>query len=355
MKKLNLLFILTVFTTLTFTSCSSNDDSNSGSKEEETGTVKIPLTTIEQGVSIEGAVKNQGTPPAPNSNLDFQISTTNQDAFLNSGFNIQFASNDNIAGAYIVLKDTDGNNASDYLDVPASAFNNEGGSKSGKSSAKSKKVDRSTTNKAKEDEENDTIKVSFDTHVPVGNFCYDICLYDASNNISQIQTICVTINSWGGNTSIVGEWVFDREDDNNNNSTTITCDNEDTIEANYDKIIKEEWTFVLNEDGTYYEIYNDEFQSLNYSESEASCTVTYDTEIKKENEKFSGNWTYNEDDKTLTVIDFKREDFIDSSKNEEFENGEVYFAKVIVEVISGQLVITETDGDDIIKIYFNKK
>ncbi|MEM6830969.1 MAG: hypothetical protein AAF551_10685 [Bacteroidota bacterium] len=341
------------------TSCGNDDDtslSNQGNaqlanEQNATEETKIPTSTLETGIKIAGATENTGTPPAPNSDLDFELNADLTEAFQGSGLNIEFSSDEAIAGAYILFKDVDGNATSSYLDVPSSVFNN------GRSSKQSiSKRSAFSTARTLEDFDN-IIEVGFGSDVPAGQFCYDICVYDASNNISQISTVCVTVEAWGGNASIVGEWVFDRGEpaDEFDSKTTINCENGQTIEVEFEQVIKNEWTFALNEDGTYFEIYDEEGKPLDIPATEESCTASYQEEPERDNSKYSGNWAYNEENQTLTVVDFKFEDFLDATRNETDEVGELYFVGVKAEVISGQLVLTDTNDRETSTYYFNRK
>ncbi|MDO5969927.1 hypothetical protein Q4Q35_08905 [Flavivirga aquimarina] len=75
-------------------------------------------------ISIDGATQNQGTPPAPNSNLNLELNSNQAEAFQNTGFNLKFSTTEtNIAGAYLLFKDSDDNTASGHFDISVSSFN----------------------------------------------------------------------------------------------------------------------------------------------------------------------------------------------------------------------------------------
>ena len=360
MRKTNsLLLIAIVAITCLVSSCNKDDDNNPSNQGNEqlaneqnaTEEAKIPTSTLETGIEIEGASKETGTPPSPNSNLNFDLNTDLTEAFQGSGLRIEFSSTESIAGAYIQFKDVDGNAASNYFNVSSSSFFN---IDNGRLAGKVEPVKRSLSNARVAQEFNDQIEVDFGSNVPAGQFCYDICLYDASNNVSQIQTVCITVEAWGGNASIVGEWIFDKGEPATDVKETINCSNGQTIEVDYAQYTKDEWTFVLNEDGTYFEIYDVEGRELDYSATESNCSATYG-DVERGNEKYSGNWAYNEEDQTLTVIDFKYENFLNASENEDYEDGDLYFEGAKAEIISGQLILTETDDGETYKAYFNRK
>ncbi|WAC01450.1 hypothetical protein N7U66_15695 [Lacinutrix neustonica] len=146
------------------------------------------------------------------------------------------------------------------------------------------------------------------------------------------------MEAWGGNAAVVGEWIG--TDNYSGSSTEVTCTNGDVIPAEYSIYTKESWVFVLKANGTYYEVYDSEYNALDYEASAANCEATYG-ETMFENDKYDGNWAFNEEDGTLTVIDFKYTDLLDPANNEVYESGDVYFSGVAVDVSANQLILTE--------------
>lgn len=362
MKIIKLLFLLTLLFSITF-SCGNDDgagtqpDEDLEQQQNETENRNIPIAEIDNGIIIEGATKITGVPPAPNGSLNFQIDGSKQEAFQLAGFDIDFTTTDNIEGAYIVFKEQGGAASNSYFDVPVSALI---AGKSVKTKTEGVKKSRKVTSLKALVENNYVLDVDFDQSIGPGDFCYEICLYDLNGNISAIETVCLTVEAWGGNSEIVGEWIFDRyepaEDDNA--MTDFPCLNGQTLNIPYSIIEKEEWIFVLSANGDYYETYNDIFKELDAETTYNTCTATYDSESTIINEKYSGKWAYNEDNETLTVIDFKYEDFVDSTFNETYDFGQGYFDRVKVDVISNELVITETYvelGQQFTDIYIFKK
>ncbi|MDB2385147.1 hypothetical protein N9V96_01610 [Polaribacter sp.] len=260
MKNFKLFIIPLTISLLFFSHCSKDEGSTIGEDEalalEQNASedLKITLATLSSGVTINGSTKETGIAPAPNSDLDFQLNTSATEAFQSSGFSVEFSSSDNIAGAYILLKDIDGNTADSYFDVTqlyAKNVNKKGTTKSVLGKTK-------TNVQAKNDYENE-IAIDFGDNVPAGQFCYDICLYDYSNNISQIQTVCVTVEFWGGNAAIVGEWVFDKTvPDFTEETEEIQCDNNQTFEAVYYLEENEKISITFFEDGSYLDKYYSE-------------------------------------------------------------------------------------------------
>ena len=347
MKKLNLFALSALLFSLTFVSCNSDDEANPSlgnpdvaneqNREEE---AVIPMSQLSRDLVITGATKETGTPPAPNGAVDFRIATDLQEAFQQTGFEIRFSSDSDIAGAYIQFQDADSNPMDGYYDVPVSFIN-------GRTATKSVSLKKSPLANARtaEDEDERTINVDFDKALPAGTFCYTICLYDEAQNVSQVEEVCVEVEAWGGNATIVGEWIFDREEsseDEDDDPYTITCDNGQDLPVTEHEDNEREWLFALNEDGSYYEIYDSKYYKLNDSTSRADCVVTYG-ELKVSKKKYSGHWAFNEREETLTVVDFAFEDLLDSENNEKYEDGSLYFEGVTIEVVNGELVLTETE------------
>ena len=341
MKFLKHVFLITLLSFLTF-SCGRNDVDSSttnedlAQKQNETENRITPVSELNSGIRIDGALSKTGTPPSPTGNLNFQISTEKQEAFQEYGFNIKFSTTDEIAGAYILFQDTDGNLLDNYLDVPLSAL------ESGKSSnTKTPMVSKKSSKKQNLLTGDDYIvDVDFDSILP-GNFCYDICLYDANGNISVIQNVCVEVEAWGGNFEIIGEWIYDSSNDDNTYTEDISCANGDTVTANFNDD-EETWTLVLNANGSYYETYIGIENVIDYEATLNSCTLI----SSKENyeDKYLGNWAYNEDKETFTIIDFRYENILDASEIENYPDGSVYFNGIdtTAKIISDNLVIIET-------------
>jgi len=252
----------------------------------------------------------------------------------------------------------DGNKSESYFDIPASAFNNEsdlGRKKLNTSKSKLKSAKIISQNFVEEDLMN-TINIDFGT-VPAGKFCYDICLYDSDNNIYVLQEVCVTVEAWGGNDAIVGSWIFDREEGGREDEGKVNamCQNGSSITVDAEMNIKDDWEFNLNANGIYFEVYDEEYKNLDFMKTEEQCEAVYLEESEFFKGQYSGNWAYNEDNNTLTVIDFSFEDFLNPDENENFEEGELYFEGVKAEIVNGQLVLTDIDEIDGRKVFFNRK
>lgn len=343
MKRVLFLFFIAI-TTFYVTSCSSDSSPERGSEEvaEEQNALednKTPVSTIENGIVINGATKESGTPPAPNSDLDFQINSDLKTGFQGSGFDIKFSSTDNIAGAYVQFKDSNGNSTSTFFDIPASSFSSR--MVSGNSNFKSvfKKADNGTSLRM---EEETTINVDLQNSVPAGEFCYDICIYDNNNNISRIETVCVTIEAWGGNAAIVGEWV--PENDEDADVEIITCNNGNSVSVDFEAFTESFGYISFNQDGSFFESFKGEYAPLDYNATKTTCTPVFE-EVIKDEYKADGNWAYNEDDNSLTVIYFSFTDFIDGGNSETYNFGNVVIDGLYVKDVTSDTLVLEFRDD----------
>ncbi|WP_103864384.1 hypothetical protein [Aquimarina sp. I32.4] len=357
MKKLNLFFAGVLLASVCLFSCSSDDDNKDNGAPAGDNVAEereIPVSELKSGVTIPVGKLESGTPPTPTGTMNFSINTTQQEAYLTKGFNISFSSTDQVAGAYIQFKDVNGTPIEGYYDVQE--FITSGGGKSAAIKGRKNAVITSKMN-----EGNLEIDVDFAATVAPGRFCYDICIYDEQGNISQIEEVCVEVEAWGGNDAIAGEWIFDREEPNdieNEIGATIECENGETLtDVPYNQEEKDVWIFVLNADGTYYESYDEKGKSLDNTASATNCSAVYTNEYEYK-EKYSGNWAYNEENETISIVDFKHEN-LTTNTVDNYEEGEVYFEGDKVEVINGELVITtiyNEGGVDVTeKIIFKRK
>ncbi|MEW4922780.1 hypothetical protein [Algibacter sp. 2305UL17-15] len=347
-------YTLIVFTALTF-SCSSDSDSGGGGDEDlanhqnKTEENAVETSALSSGIEIAGATKNDGTPPQPNSNIDLVVASNKAEAHQKSGFNLKFSTAEsNIAGAYLLFKDVNGNGASNYFDVPVSSFTTASKKANIKNNKSSKNKLFSKGNGLTDNEYE--IDIDFGDAIPAGQFCSDLCLYDSENNVSQIVTVCIEVEAWGGNASIVGTWkVVETTGDDDN--TQISCTNGQTVEVPYEEVIYEEYILNFENNGDFYYTDKSEYNYLDYQASAESCSGVYsDVESEENDEKYTGKWAYNEDELLLTLITFKYEDFLNPQYNEDFTNGEILFdgSSGKVEVVGNKLIFTQTyvgDGE----------
>ncbi|KPM31985.1 Hypothetical protein I595_1633 [Croceitalea dokdonensis DOKDO 023] len=274
--------------------------------------------------------------------MDFDINATDQPGYLDTGFVIDFSSEDAVTGAYIRFKDETGSPADGYFNVPFTT---------GKKAVKDRKnklnrgvaINTLLSKQVGEEE----IEVLFGETVPTGRFCYEICLYDSSNNISQIVERCVDVSAWGGNPTLVGEWKMDRVFENDIeveefDIAQISCDNgsmgsflEELYEIN-------DWILVLRENGDYFEEYIERLQVLDFDATAASCEAVYAPDVEEFYDRYLGKWTYTAD-YGLSIVDFAYENELDASENQTYDGGEIYFDGVEAVVVNNELILTETE------------
>ena len=53
-----------------------------------------------------------------------------------------------------------------------------------------------------------SVAINFNESLPQGQFCIIYCVYDSQDRISQPDTVCINIQSIGGNPDLVGTWKF---------------------------------------------------------------------------------------------------------------------------------------------------
>ena len=347
MRRLLQTSLAIVMCSVFFFACNDDDENNAaGGGDRQVADAQnaseenpVAIAAINTGIEIPGATKNSGTPPTPTNNVDFQIATTDQEAFQQSGFNITFNSTDSdIAGAFIQFKEENGETASDFFDVSSSQF----------------------IENDEEDDEGQYINVDFGEDIPAGRFCYEICLYDDQQNVSRVETICVEVEAWGGNADFVGEWRYDRDEPEEGKFVLPCADFVRTVEAAFALYEKREIDVAFEEDGGFVLTLDEISQSLDIFETVQQCEAVYESEMEPFRLRTTGKWAFNEESGTMTIVAFMDEDLIDPSQNEEFENGEIITEDLKAEIVNNQLVLTESIDDDLggimeLKTFFKRK
>tara|TARA_R110000787_G_scaffold81036_2_gene175881 strand:- start:40378 stop:41559 length:1182 start_codon:yes stop_codon:yes gene_type:complete len=315
--------------TLTFTFCSIIDDEESDDGgdpyieviNEQEQTVLDPNQVFNK-IVIEGATIINEAPPIPNGAINYSLTSTST-ATIDEGFNITFNTTENIAGAYLLISDEDGNIASSYFDIPESAFGSLQSNNT--NSLRSKMINNTNNQRIGGEDLNITIN-NFLSSLSSGIFCYQLCVYDSNGNISLPQTQCVTIETLGGNDFLVDRWYLNRfeeygDGDNINvgmneefcYQDVNTCDNGNSITLSYCT------TFItfymdLYVDGTYRLFLEENNSDYDWEASLSSCSQVSlpDTFYKYDSE---GIWAYNESNGKLFMAEYF------SRSN---ENGEIY-------------------------------
>jgi hypothetical protein len=340
MKKANTIFLFLLSAIVLLYSCGSEEEGLTdnqvlANEQNSSEDRKIPATELDKSVTISGATKKMGNAPIPSGSVDFQMSYSEQSAQQSIGFDIRFNSTDqDISGAYIQLFDGDGNKVDGYFDVPVTEFKN-----------------RTTS------EENEFIDIDFESGLSSGTFCYEICLYDSDNNVSQVQEVCVEIEAWGGNSSLVGTWVLNEEQTNSTlfvyNIDTFTCISGDRIPYTHRKDgITDVFDLTFNADGTFGDLVGRTYKDFNQNKSYDSCEVIYDAANFIETNV--GNWAYNEKTKELNIIIFEFKD-LDTPRTVLYPNGDSYiFRGMVVETIENQMIFT-WNQDSNYRIVFDRR
>ncbi|WP_062059074.1 hypothetical protein [Aquimarina longa] len=296
-----------IILTLLLAGCNNDDDTSlkesnnidSNPKEE----VLLDINTVSKNIIINGSKKISSTAPSPKGTLPFKLDYSNQSAFMNSGFQIPLDIPSNYKGAYVQITSKKGDPASEYFDIP-NTHNNFSSN--------------NFANKTTEEDKNEyTIIINFGSKITAGKFCYTICIYDDQGNISKPTQICVEVEDWGGNTTFVGTWNYQKQIENSltttyiekenceNRKRTIKCSNQETITINNDNCNTiNSFSITANADGTYEYTREDTFRQVNNYTTQANCDIVF-TDSHKSKYTSKGNWAYDEEEKILTMVEFK--------------------------------------------------
>lgn len=357
MKTLKYLILFGI--TLIFTFCSSNDDSGDdegtyvavvNDKEQ----VRLDPNEVVSKLNIQGAMIINDAAPAPNGTIDFSLISTST-ATISEGFDIKFNTLENIAGAYLLISDEDGNLASSYFDIPESAFT----SLQPNSTNRFQSIFDSPSNNKRNGGEDLTITINnFLESLSNGIFCYQLCVYDSNGNISVPQTQCVTIETLGGNDFLVDRWDLNRFqefDDGVNFSVGLneeycdgeifTCENGNSITLSYCYTFNE-FYMTLNIDGTYRLFLEESDTNFDLSASLSSCSTVSEPDGLYQYDS-EGIWAFNESNGKLLMAEY----FFRSNENgeifEEFYgagNAQLLFDTPI-EIIGNTFVLNLNDPD----------
>lgn len=325
-------------------SCSSNDSDEPKNNNEDLNAV-----VVEKSITIQGATKKTGTPPASNGDLSFE--TKASVANIEEGFFIEIDTQDEIDGVYIQLLDENKNPVDNYIDVPATSFVNTDGIIEPNFGA-------GATNKTKKvDDDADLIDVDFGIDLAPGEFCYIICIYDEETGyVSAPTEICVTVIDWGGNNDFAGTWIPNPDEDDNEFIDSCIEFNEfyPAIECNNGTEFKPEgeicfdYLFELDLEASGDFVYDIawDYKTLDIASSEEQCTTVF--ENIKFDFSYHGKWSYDASSKILTLvlnaITFEGETI-------PYEEGVLLYSDIAT-VEDGKLVLGD---DDFINQYFIRK
>jgi len=365
--------LLVVFITL-FSACSSDDDPKltENNLAEET---PIAKEKVFDNIIVEGATKKAGAPNTPNEQVSFTLNKNNTSAVLIDGFDIAFNSNDNITGAYLQIKDTEGNIADGYYDIDLSLVGNKRqGIKSKKRITSIDQLLRQTKQKNTKASTNKIVDIDFNAAIEPGTFCYEVRVYDANGNISAPQEVCVTVQSWGGNDTLVGKWNYTKTDEfEDGDLKTINVGVEDCYErttgcSNNQTLTysvcysTDSFEFTINSDSTYVYVIKSTDKDIDSSTIDSTnCQAAQ--KIEKEHFISKGMWAYDQVKEEIIIVETQSTD-IDENGVEDTENYDAGNAEVVVlkSVVNGNsLILTEeylsSDGtvDEYYKYYYDKE
>jgi len=307
-------------------------------------------------------------PPTPNEAISLDVSNTSKTAYLNEGFEILLSSDTDLVGAYLRFKTNDGTLADSYYDI------NIASNLSNKSSiGVTKKNKRVFGKTAKVDDE--SLDIDFNSKIEAGTFCYELCVYDGQGNISAPTEVCVTVESWGGNSELVASWTAIRDEFVSEDGTIITnvgeesCDDVQTFDFctnggsfEYQNCYTINFfDIVFMADGTYEFADEGISKSLNSAASDDNCDAVFFNDTYGYTS--SGNWAYVQSEKRLTLVEYSYNET--DGENEwpgTYEPGEGYLLfDGPTEIVNGVLMISDTydqsGANDLVteKYFFEKK
>lgn len=346
MKITNKIIGLVFLSFLVFSSCkkekeeiSATGDEQVAAEQNATENRTIPIAEIEEGITVQGAITVPGSAPAPNSDLDFQMDETAPVALQNTGFTIEFSSTQEIAGAYLVLKDADGNKTTSYLDIPNYAFGSPYYEKSASFKEKKNGILQLKSGKTEVDY---VIDVDFSSVLQPGSFCYGICVYDSENNVSQARNVCVEVEAWGGNASLIGKWELyksDYSDDDGDYIQTIYCESGQNFDAAEEKNYSEELVLQISENGSFSLKIDESGDWLDWEKSSTECSAIY--EPYTYSATIIGNWAFSESNNFLGLVAFE-ETYVEDGETGTYtyEDGEGLIG-LYVEIVGNEIILSE--------------
>ena len=280
----------------------TGDNSDNGSSSESNA---LNADVVANGLRINGATQITALPPQATGGIDFSFDG-NPSALIGQGFEQYIESDDTFDGVYLIIKDINGNTASSYYDIPADAF--------GRNAITSDRAKSIFNNERATRMVNEgLLDVGFNNSITPGRFCYAVCVYDGNGNISQPQEVCITVESFGGNDDLVGEWSMTNYTDVYDGQTvsaglneeycyndTINCNNGGSVNVQECSIF-ERLRFTFNADGTYVLDERVIDNDIDYDATVSTCTEVEQAEMFYEYLS-SGSWAFNDTSgKLLTV------------------------------------------------------
>lgn len=312
---------------------------------------------VSNSLTIENAVKMEGTPPAPSTDPDAPSLNdySNEDFGAVSGKSFYLdlnVSQGQPAGVYFQVK-----GSGEYYDIPLTTATGSSGGRFGSRKPKSRLFKNART------AESDVIEIEIPDNLEPGVFCAVYCVYDEEGRISNAVEICIEIIEFGGGGSefFAGQtWEMVSTKDSEGDVVEIEVPGEDYTKSyetsvqcgdNIFKTVTVMETYRTNyfyltfsNDGAY-KVEADEY-AREFDWKNSTCDdleYTEETELYEE----TGVWTYDNASKTLTVVTEYVDDF----------DGQTYtdIFKVGIELVNDQLVITDNEDGENYEITLKKK
>lgn len=314
--------LLCVTSMLTVYSCKTDDDGDMQEEEQmeqeaqQQEQTELDANEVLDGLVIQNSTQVNGNAPQPNGAVTLNTITSSS-ALQLEGFSIELDSPDDIAGVYLIIEDTDGQAANSYFDIPVSAPLT--------TTTDTRKVFFGSGHENQRPLST-ILDVGFDSSIPVGIFCYSICVYDASGNISLPQQVCVTVQSWGGNASASGDWRLTRYQESYDGMSSDVGLNEDfcyqfTVDCDFSGQVSVEecsnweyFNFNIASNGDYtlnYRIIN---KDIDYTLTASTCEEVLAPQRFYEYTS-EGRWAYNDNDAKLVLVEYSYQ---------ESDNGEIF-------------------------------
>ncbi|MFK7811035.1 MAG: hypothetical protein AB8B59_00985 [Maribacter sp.] len=331
---------------------------------EQIESTVLDAENVSDNVVIIGGTKMEGAPPSSSGIISLDLSESGKTAFLDEGFDVSLSSDAEITGAYIQFKSKEGSSSNSYYDVN---LDENSSSESDKSSRRRrvKKSGRSTLSRKTNDI---NLDVDFNTNIRPGEFCYEICVYDANGNISEPQEVCLTVEAWGGKSELVASWNLTKETEafDGNSSVLLVgeelcseessfdCDQGGEYMAKYACYTSEPFVIEFKEDGTYRYDSKESGKLINDVSSRESCEAIYDE--FRDDYISNGRWAYVSDENRLILLEYS---FSESYKGEiesgTYESGDAQVLLDINAAFDGSTLILTEEGIDYAESYYFEK
>lgn len=335
-----------------------------GNEIEEIDSATSDIAEVSDNVLISGGTKMEGMPPTPNGAISLDIANSGKTAFLDEGFEVSLETESAITGAYIQFKSSDGVVSDSYYDVNLEVNNLRDDSESSRGRQVRRKILKSMRSKV----DDLSLDVDFNSNIQTGEFCYAICVYDVSGNISAPQEVCVTVESWGGNADLVSDWnlIKEMESYDNTESTSIVgvpdcipessfdCNEGGTYQASYICYTTESLSLEFRQDGTYTFNAKESGSQIDDESSSESCEAIYDE--FRDDLISNGRWAYVAEGNRLVLVEYSfSENYRGEIESATYEagNGEVLLDGTIT-LDGSSLVITQDLFDESEMYYFEK-